>query len=247
MGLSVSVIVPCYNESERIAATIAALNDYLTGQHRSFELIAVDDGSSDGTVAELERVARVIDALRVVRNGLNRGKGYSVKHGVQHASKEVVLFTDADLSTPAEEIGRALQVFETADFDIVIGSRTAPGANIEIRQPLYRVLMGRAFAFLIHSLLGLRGVSDTQCGFKVFRREAAQDVFSRQILDRFAFDVEILYLSQQLGYKVYEMPVTWRNRPESKVSPVRDSLRMFRDVVAIKRRHAGLSRSAARG
>ena len=236
MPFSVSVIVPCYNEARGIAASLTALDRYLSNTYR-YEIIAVDDGSTDDTAAELTRVSDAMSSLKITSNGENRGKGYSVRSGVGLATMEVVLFTDADLSTPVEEIGRALEILSSRDYDVVIGSRTLPGANIEIRQPPYRVLMGRVFAFVIHTVLGLKDLSDTQCGFKVFKKDAAKDIFARQTLDRFAFDVEILFLAQQLGYRVYEMPVTWRNRKESTVHPLRDALRMFRDVLAIKRRH----------
>lgn len=246
MAFSVSMVIPCYNESERIAGTVSALSTYLREQHLNFEIIAVDDGSVDGTMSELQRISGEYSSLRVVSNGQNRGKGYSVKHGVQHSCQEVVIFTDADLSIPVDEIGRALHILETTNADVVIGSRTAAGAKIEVRPPLYRLVMGRAFALLIHHLLGLNEFGDTQCGFKAFRKEAADDLFSRQTLERFAFDVEILYLAKQLGYHVHELPITLRDRRASTVNPIRDSLKNLLDVMTIRKRHQAVPRTGPR-
>jgi len=200
--------------------------------------VVVDDGSADGTAALVERAAATLaDAapltLRVLRNGVNRGKGYSVKHGVLLAEGTYVLVSDADFSTPIEELPRLLEPVAAGACDMAIGSRGAGGPLVEVHQPFWREGMGRIFNRIVRLLTGLP-YSDTQCGFKVMRRDAVVRLFRTARIDRFAWDVEILYLAARAGLVVREIPVLWRNAPGSKVDPVRDSLNMLRDVARIR-------------
>ena len=201
------------------------------------EVVVVDDGSADATAGIVEHAAASLApgpvTLRVLRNGVNRGKGYSIKHGVLLAEGAYVLVSDADFSTPIEELPRLLEPVVAGDCDLAIGSRGLSGARVEVHQPFWREGMGRIFNRIVRLLTGLP-FSDTQCGFKVMRRDAVLRLFRTARIDRFAWDVEILYLAAKAGLEVREIPVLWRNAPGSKVRPVRDSLNMLRDVVRIR-------------
>jgi dolichyl-phosphate beta-glucosyltransferase len=170
--------------------------------------------------------------IRILRNGRNRGKGYSVKHGVLEARGEFVLVSDADFSTPIEDLPRLLAPIEARDADLTIGSRDLPGSRIEVRQPWWREAMGRTFNLVLRILTGLR-YRDTQCGFKVLRRAAVLPLFRAARIERFAWDVEILHLAGRAGLEVREMPVRWRNAADSRVHPVRDAARMLLDTLRI--------------
>jgi len=225
-----SIAIPAYNEEKRIGKTLERVRKFLAAKNYEWEIIVVDDGSRDKTA---EAAAGLNDGrISVIRNSSNRGKGYAVRRGVLDAAGEVVLFSDADLSTPIEELDRML-VWMDRGYDVVIGSRAAAGAFIELYQPWYRVALGKAFNLLVRAFL-LDGFEDTQCGFKCFRREAGRAVFSRTRINGFAFDVEALLIARRLGCRIKEMPVRWRNSPESKVSVVGGSLGIFTDLVRIK-------------
>jgi dolichyl-phosphate beta-glucosyltransferase len=230
--VKLSVIIPAYNEAGRIGPTLARINEYLTGLGMDFEVVVVDDGSTDSTPDLVREAALSMPSLRLVKNGENRGKGYSVKNGFMNSGGGLVLFSDADLSTPIEELERFLPEVENG-ADIVIGSRAMRESNIIKRQPLYRMLMGKTFNKIVR-VLTVRGINDTQCGFKLFRRDTCGPVFSAQKVERFAFDAELLFLAQKKGLKVVELPVRWINSPLSKVDVVRDSLRMLFDVLSIR-------------
>ncbi len=236
-----SIVIPAYNEAGRISDSLVRLVDWLcvpTGRPEGrIEIVVVDDGSADATASIVERAAASLPAgpvtLRLLRNGVNRGKGYSIKHGVLLSEGSFVLVSDADFSTPIEELPRLLEPVAAGDCDLAIGSRGMHGARIEVHQPFWREGMGRIFNRLVRLLTGLP-YSDTQCGFKVMRRDAVLRLFRTARIDRFAWDVEILYLAGKAGLRVREIPVLWRNAPGSKVDPVRDSLRMLRDVLRIR-------------
>jgi dolichyl-phosphate beta-glucosyltransferase len=170
--------------------------------------------------------------VTVLHHAVNRGKGYAVRTGMLAATGRYVLFTDADLSTPIEEVSRLLAALY-AGADVAIASRGLTESDVVIRQPWWRESMGRTFNWLVQ-LLTVRGISDTQCGFKCFRREVAQRVFALQRLERFAFDVEVLWIAQRFGYRIVELPITWRNDPSSTVNPIIDSTRMLLDLVRIR-------------
>lgn len=224
-----SVVIPAYNEAGRLPRTLARVTDYLRVWGRPHEILVVDDGSTDGT-AERAREAGG-SAVTVVRNEANRGKGYSVRRGMLLARGERRLMTDADLSTPIEELDRLAARLDEG-YDVVIGSRALPGANVEVHQPWYREGMGRLFNIMVR-LLVLPGIRDTQCGFKLFTAEAARDAFSAARLDGFSFDVEVLFISRRRGRRVAEIPVTWRNDAATRVSSLRGFL-AFLDLLRIR-------------
>jgi dolichyl-phosphate beta-glucosyltransferase len=231
-GAYVSIIIPAYNEEERIRSNLESIRAYLAAKPFVSEIIVVDDGSRDRT-AEVARAALEGDpAHRVIRLEANQGKGYAVRTGVLASVGEVILFSDADLSTPVEELDKFLPRLEEG-FDVVIGSRAIPGCDIRVRQARPRQAMGRFFNRLVR-LFVMKGCLDTQCGFKVFRRKAALDLFTRLQTPGFAFDVEILLLARKLGYRVAEVPVVWCDSRPSRVRLVRSSWGMLKELWRIR-------------
>jgi len=204
------VVIPAFNEAERLPRTLGRLADYLRAFGRAHEILVVDDGSSDAT-AERARAA----GATVLRNDRNRGKGHAVRRGMLEARGQRRLMTDADLSTPIEELKRFLETMDRG-FDVVIGSRALPGANIEVHQPWFRENMGRLYNLFVRAL-AVPGLRDTQCGFKLWTAAAARDAFAPARLDGFSFDVEALYLARKRGYRIAEVPVTWRNDAATRV------------------------------
>jgi dolichyl-phosphate beta-glucosyltransferase len=208
-----SVVIPAFNEAERLPPTLERVRAYLDGRARPYEILVVDDGSSDDTVARAQAAGG--DRVQVLRNGANRGKGYSVRHGMLAARGARRLMTDADLSTPIEELERLAARMDEG-FDVVIASRALPQSRIEVHQGAFRENMGRAFNLLVRALV-VPGLRDTQCGFKLFTAAAAEAAFSRGRLDGFAFDVEALFIARRRGFKVAELPVVWRNDAATRV------------------------------
>lgn len=227
-----SVIIPAFNEENRISRTITRIHEHLFKQDYDAELVVVDDGSTDSTVQTVADLGERVPRLRVVKNGVNRGKGYSVRNGFMNSQGEFLLFSDADLSTPIEEVEKLLGCLQQG-YDVAIASRALDDSEIPVRQPWYRELMGKIFNLCV-SVLAVRGIRDTQCGFKLFKRECALQVFRRQRIEGFSFDVEALFLARKLGYTVKEVPVVWINDRRSKVSPLKDSVRMFVDLLKIR-------------
>ncbi len=226
------------------------LREYLGGSGwggRTVEVLVVVERSTDGTL-ELAREATAEQAnFRVIDNGTQRGKGYAVRCGMLEARGALVFYMDADLSVPLEEVGVFVDYFDThAEADVLIGSRQHPGSRIERRQSVLRQTMGKTFNRILRGLAVLR-YRDTQCGFKAFRQEVAREVFRRQRIDGFAFDVEVLLLAEGLGYRIEELPVRWLNSPESKVHIVRDSVRMLGDAVRVRKRVEEVLRERGRG
>lgn len=233
-----SIIIPAYNEADRLGGTLERIMAWLRQRQRDHtELLVVDDGSSDATIALAEEVLASWPQARVLSNGSNRGKGYTVRHGVLAARGQMILFSDADLSTPIEELLKLEASLGHAE--IAIGSRATAGAEILKHQPAYRELLGRAFNLAVQAM-ALGGISDSQCGFKLFRRGAARAVFSRSVIDGFAFDVEVLFVARRLGFRVAEVPVVWINDEASRVSPLRDGMIMLADVAKIRSLHREL-------
>ena len=228
-----SIVIPAYNESADIEATMGAAVACLRELGVDGEVLVVDDGSSDDTAALVARFAEAHPMVRLVRNERNRGKGYSVRRGVLEAKGEWILFADADESTPFSEAGKLLAALRSGAADVAIGSRALPDSDVARPQPWPRRLMGWVFRNLVR-LLVMRGLRDTQCGFKAFRRGAAREVFPRQTLDGFAFDVEVLFIARRLGYRVAEVPVRWLDSHDSRVHPLRDPARMFADLLRIR-------------
>lgn len=226
-----SIIIPAFNEEKRIPDTLLNLLNYLSAKSYNWEIILVDDGSTDKT-SEIAKEIIKNNSLTVIKNHLNQGKGYSVKRGVLSSMGKVILFSDTDLSVPIEELDKMLLWIDRG-YDIVIGSKRLPDSIIEVSQPWYRQLMGKTFNLLVQSLV-LKGFKDTQCGFKCFTRESALQVFGLQRLTGFAFDVEILYIAQKCGFKIKEQPVRWKNSPESKVHLLKGPLSMMLELLKIR-------------
>jgi dolichyl-phosphate beta-glucosyltransferase len=194
----------------------------------SFEVIVVDDGSKDATSQIVQERMGTHKELKLISLPVNRGKGFAVKTGILNAQGKYILFSDADLSTPIEELPKLFHWINKG-YDIAIASRACPGAVLEIRQPFYREFMGRLFNLLVRLFL-LPGIYDTQCGFKLFRREVAREIFQRQRFSGFSFDFEVLYIAKRLGYKIKEVPVIWRHSPGSKVKVLRNGITSFIDI-----------------
>jgi len=234
-----SVVVPCYNEELRLPRTIEQIERYLGARGDRYELILVDDGSADGTRRVMEEAAARNKSIRIVALPVNRGKGRALAEGVRVSRGDYVLVTDADLSTPIEELPK-LEAALAAGAGVAIGSRAIKGSRVELSQPIYRVLMGKAFNIIVQLVL-LPGIWDTQCGFKLFRGDIARDVFEGLTTDGFGYDPEVLYLAKKKGVRIAEVPVVWRNSAPTKVNAIRSSLDMFRHVLRIRFRHRALS------
>lgn len=239
-SVELSVVIPAYNEERRLGPTLEQVADYLSHLPWPTELIVVDDGSSDGTVAlAQEFLERSPVAGRVLINEQNRGKGYSVRRGMMESTGRLALFSDADLSTPIQHTADLRAAIE-AGADIAVGSRALRESDLAVPQPFLRQTAGRMFSVVQRSILG-SGIRDTQCGFKMFTREAVQSVFPHQRLERWAFDAELIFIALRLGFSVVEVPVRWVNSPDTKVNAWADGMQMVRDLVRIRRMHGRLT------
>lgn len=236
-----SIIIPSYNEMSNIKrGVLDEVYDFLKKQNYTWEMVLTDDGSTDGTVDALRKFADKRDEVRLIENH-HAGKGPTVSSGMLASFGEYRLFTDFDQSTPIHEVNRALELIK--DHDIVIGSREADGAQRQ-KEPIHRHIMGRGFNFLVQ-LLALRGIQDSQCGFKLFTKDATMRLFPSLVVyggkaprqDAFtgAFDVELLFLARKWKLKFIEMPITWAHYESDRVSPIKDSLRMLRDILRIRK------------
>lgn len=231
MICQLSIVIPAYNEESRIGKTLETIRNFMGENSISHEIIVVDDGSKDNT----EQVVADYNNVTFLKMPLNMGKGAAVRQGMIKAIGEIVLFSDADLSTPIHEVKKLIKSIESG-FDVAIGSRAVDYSSIKVRQPFYREFMGRTFNKLVQ-LFAIKGIKDTQCGFKAFTKESAHKVFNLAKINGFGFDVEILYLTQKLGYKIDEVSVEWYNDERSTVNPIKDSIRMFKDIISVKRIH----------
>lgn len=227
-----SIVIPAYNESERLPATLDRILVHIQESGWSAEIVVVDDGSSDDTVAIVQSYAQKYPSLRLVKNPGNRGKGYSVRNGMLHATGEVMLFSDADLSSPIGETNKLFAALAEG-ADVAIGSRWLRTELQTQRQPLHRQLFGRIFNLALRLILSLR-FHDTQCGFKAFTRPAAQAIFPLQQIERWGFDPEILFLARKFGFKVAEVPVKWAHSEGTRLHPLRDGIRMFFELLKIR-------------
>jgi dolichyl-phosphate beta-glucosyltransferase len=233
LNRSISIIIPAYNEQVRLPDTLSRVTEYLESSDWNFyEILVVDDGSRDDTLAVAEDFAKAHCHVRVLKNPGNRGKGFSVRHGMMEASGEWRLFSDADLSTPIEELQKLWCAIARGNYDIAIGSRALDRSLIGVRQPGFRETFGRIFNGVMRVATGLR-ISDTQCGFKLFRGAAAAEIFASQLIERFGFDAEVLYIASRRGYRIAEVPVRWNHVEGSKVS-LMTGLHAFVEVVQIR-------------
>jgi len=230
-AFQLSIIVPSFNEELRLPASLERIAAYIDSANRSAEVLVVDDGSTDRTAEVAASFTKRIRNLRVLRNGQNRGKGYSVRHGMLEARGETILFTDADLSAPIEEADRLLSALQ--QHDVAIGSRALDRKLIEVHESPFREFAGIIFNGIVRVVLLLPFV-DTQCGFKAFRRERCRIIFEQQRIERFGFDPELLYLARHHGLKAIEIPVRWSHSPATKINMMRDSVLMFVDVFKIR-------------
>lgn len=228
----VSIVIPAYNEEKRLGATLTRVHEWLRKHFERFEVIVVDDGSSDATTGIVEAFAASAPQVRLIRIRENSGKGCAVRTGMLSAEGENLVFTDADLSTPIEEVDKALDLLRQG-FDVVIGSRALPGSDVQVRQNVVRETMGRIFNIFVRVLVGLP-FGDTQCGFKCYTRKAAREIFSRAVVKGFAFDVETLALAGRLGFRAIDMPVRWINSPESKVKMFSSAVQMIWELLSIR-------------
>jgi dolichyl-phosphate beta-glucosyltransferase len=226
---ALSVVIPAYNEAVRLPRTLARLGAYLPPAAPDYEIVVVDDGSTDGTSERAH--ASGLSSLTVLRHETNRGKGYAVRRGILAARGKLRLVTDADLSTPIEDLTHLRKALDDG-ADVAIGSRALPASNVEVRQPWYREGMGRLFNLCVR-LAVLPDLHDTQCGFKLFTAAAAEAAFLPARLDGFSFDVETLYIARRRGLRIAEVPVTWRNDLATRVGLLRGA-EAFLDLVRIR-------------
>ena len=224
-----SIVIPCYNEHARLPATVEAIKRYMADHHIEYELILADDGSRDATPDVIAAAMRDSPQVRTVRLPQNRGKGRALAEGVGVTRGERVLLTDADLSTPIDELPK-LEAALAAGAGAAIASRSIRGSRVEISQPLYRVAMGKTFNLIVQALL-LPGIWDTQCGFKLLRGDLARAVFAELVTDGFGYDPEALFLAKRRHERIVEVPVVWRNSAPTTVSAIRHSLDMFKDII----------------
>jgi glycosyltransferase involved in cell wall biosynthesis len=227
-----SIVIPAYNESERLAVSIPKVQEYVRTRSLNAEILVVNDGSRDDTAGVVRRFAAADPAIALVENPGNRGKGYSVRNGMLHARGAVALFTDADLSSPITEADKLFAAI-TQGSDLAIGSRWLQRELQTERQPLLRQLYGRLFNLGLRIVLGL-GFKDTQCGFKAFNRRAIDTIFPRQLIERWGFDPELLFLARKFHLTTAEVPVEWAHDHRSKINPVRDGLRMGVEVLKVR-------------
>ena len=227
-----SIVIPAYNESARIGPALTAVLDCITTKGWAAEVIVVNDGSTDTTAALVAEFVRRDSRVRLLENKQNCGKGYSVRHGILEASGDIVMFTDADLSAPIEEAERLFAAIKSG-VDIAIGSRWLDRGRQTKHQPFYRQFFGRCFNAVTRLVMGLP-YADTQCGFKAFRRSAAQTIFRLQRIERWGFDPELLFIARKRGYTIREVPVTWGHDERSRISYLKDGIKMLEELISIR-------------
>lgn len=232
-----SVIIPAYNESDSIGQTIIEVKAFFQQRSQPYEIIVAADGD-DGTRTIVARMAQEDERLQVFGSAERMGKGFGIREAVERASGDVIGYIDADNKTPISEYEK-FEPWLKAGYELVIGSRAMEESIIEQAQPLYRRLGSRGFAIFMHAIVGLRDIPDTQCGFKFFQATAAKNLFQRQVIDGYMFDVEILYLAQQAGYRIVQVPVRWRDDRDSRLELVRGNLQNVLDVFRIRHDHGG--------
>jgi dolichyl-phosphate beta-glucosyltransferase len=227
-----SIVIPAYNESARLRGTIEEILAHMQAHGWDAEIVVVNDGSTDDTAGIVQSFSAQNRAVRLIQNPGNRGKGYSVRNGMLHANGEIILFSDADLSSPIEEADKLFSAIESG-ADLALGSRWLRVELQTQRQPLYRQFYGRVFNLALRLVLGLH-FRDTQCGFKAFSRRAAHMIFPQQHIERWGFDPEILYLARKFSLRAQEVPVRWAHREGTRLNPLRDGIRMFGEMLKIR-------------
>jgi glycosyltransferase involved in cell wall biosynthesis len=227
-----SIVIPAYNESARIEAALSSVLTCVEARSWDAEILVVDDGSTDGTPAIIQRWRSTHPRLHLIQNPGNRGKGYSVRNGLLQSAGDIVMFTDADLSAPIEEAERLIEAIDNG-ADVAIGSRWLDKQKQTIHQPIYRRFFGRCFNWVTRKVIGLP-FKDTQCGFKAFKRDAAQTIFRLQTIERWGFDPEILFIARKLKYTIVEVPVTWGHDERSRISYLKDGLQMLQEMGQIR-------------
>lgn len=230
-ALALSLVIPALNEQARLPYTLSEVEAFVCREHVDCEVIVVDNGSNDATSAVVLQAATSFKLLRLLRTD-RRGKGLAVRTGVMAARGDVIIFADADLSWPVEDITRFMALVEDPRTPLAIGSREGHGSR-RIGEPIYRHVMGRVFNRVVQTM-AVPGIEDSQCGFKALRHEAARLIFSRQRIDGFGFDVEVLFLARRLGYDIREVPLRWEHKENSRVAPIRDTLLMLSDVLRVR-------------
>ncbi len=230
-----SIVIPAYKEARRIHKSLDAIVDYEKEHKFALEVLIVLDGTPDNTLTIVEEYRGKLKNLRIIDRKENRGKGYTVRQGVQEAKGEYILFTDADNATPIDQVDKLLKYKD--EFEVIIGSRYILGGRMAVPQSLVRKLGGRVLNLIIQ-ILAVGGIEDTQCGFKLFRHDAAKEIFKRMTFERFSFDIEILAIARIHKYKIKEVGITWYDDPHSTVSPIKDGLIMVRDAWRISRNRA---------
>jgi glycosyltransferase involved in cell wall biosynthesis len=230
---TLSIIIPAYNEEQRITETLLDIDHKMSGQTFGYEILIVNDGSTDNTVSVVEKLQKQIPKLFIINNSENRGKGFAIKQGMLKAIGDFRLFMDADNSTKIDEVFKMLPYFNQG-FDVVIGSRYIDGSEIVIKQPLKRIFFGRIFRIITHMLIPL-GVTDLVCGFKIFTAKSAETIFPKQTIFRWSFDVEILTIAKKNGFKIKELPVRWKDNAKSRVN-FSGMLKSFLEIIQIKLR-----------
>jgi dolichyl-phosphate beta-glucosyltransferase len=230
-SLFLSIVIPAYNEESRLPNTLPQVAKFVEAQDYKAEVVVVDDGSTDRTAQIVEEIAAQYPCVRLVR-APHGGKGHAVKTGMMQVQSEYAFLCDADLSMPISELPKFLPPCQNG-YQVAIGSREGQGA-VRYNEPAYRHLMGRVFNLLV-KIMAVPGFEDTQCGFKCFHHSVTADLFSRQTIDGFGFDVEVLYIAQKHGYKIVEVPIHWYYQAESKVHPIKDTIRMVKDMLTVRR------------
>jgi dolichyl-phosphate beta-glucosyltransferase len=236
--MNLAIIIPAYNEGKRIGSTLSRIISYIKNQDFLSRIIVVNDGSVDDTIKVVDEYCNCGVPIDIYTQTRNKGKGASVKRGIEMAQSDYVLFSDADLSTPIEELGNMLEHIERG-YDIVIGSRAMAGSDIIKEQSIGRQSMGIIFSKLVQFFV-FKGIKDTQCGFKLFRTDVAKKIVRNQRIKGFAFDVELLYIARKMGYRVLEAPVKWKHVEFSRVNVIKDAFGMFLSILFIKYMHRNL-------
>jgi dolichyl-phosphate beta-glucosyltransferase len=241
-AVALTIVVPAYNEQRRLPPTLIDIIDFCDQRNTPYEVIVVDDGSTDETTEVVRKFEKVRGQVRLIQLARNAGKGHAVRVGMLNSKGTRVLFADADGATPIAELTR-LEAALDSGADVAIGSRAKASTNTRVDTLIHRKLLGRIFNKCVNLIL-LPGIEDTQCGFKLFTRPAAEFVFKQQRSDSFSFDVEILYLAQRVGMTIHEVPINWQNIPGSKVNLVLDALKMFRDIFRFRLVHRNVTQSS---